>query len=450
MKKKIRLMIIVSVVIAIIIGIILIILLKEQNNQLEENSITNIEEIEELAQRQEKLHVETNRNRFYIIKNCINKFYNSYQCLNVSNLDIKLMDEELDIEATIKQHEKEIYAMLDKEYINYKGITLDNVSNVLGKIGKATVAVDKIYTKDLENSEYICFVEGRIIEKNSNVKEFNMIVRLSKTDTFKILLEDYMVDNNYINISEDIDTTKLCSTEITDETYNKYTNTAIDSNTYINDLFNSYKNDVIYDQQSAYEAIDEEYRKIRFNNISEFLTYKNENYKEILTASLDTYSQSTRNGTTQYICKDNYGKYYIFNETAPFQYKIILDTYTFPTEDFIQQYNKSLESEKVVLDIQRFFMGINDKNYGYSYSVLSSSFKNNNYPTREAFVNFATQNFFAENEVHYIQYEKQNDLYIYKIKLTDPTGVSTQEKNFNIIIRIGSGTDYEMSFGVAD
>ena len=35
-----------------------------------------------------------------------------------------------------------------------------------------------------------------------------------------------------------------------------------------------------------------------------------------------------------------------------------------------------------------------------------------------------------------------------KIKLTDATGNSSDEREFNIILKLNSGTNFEMSFGV--
>jgi len=112
-----------------------------------------------------------------------------------------------------------------------------------------------------------------------------------------------------------------------------------------------------------------------------------------------------------------------------------------------EKYNMTSEEKKVILNIKKFFMGIDNENYGYSYSVLSEAFKNNNYPTKNDFINYAKANFFKQNEVEYVSYKKQNDLYIYEIKLKDATGNNKEEKMFNIILKLNSGTDFEMSFG---
>lgn len=444
MKKILKLISILIIVMMIII-IALSILIKKIESKKE---IIEIEEYDELAKRNEKLHIETNCNRFYVVKNCVEQFYEYYQYLYPENIREKSKDEEIDLDSVKKWYGEKVYAILDKEYINYKNITLDNISNKLGKIGNTKVIVDKIYTKDLENSSYICFVEGRIKEEKSSIKNLKMVVRLSGTNTFKIFLEDYLNDKNYEDFSKDIDTTELCRYEIIDEKYNTYKSKAITPNEYVNDLFAHYKSSVINDKEYTYEQlIDKNYRNIRFTNIEEYIEYVNSKYSKIVTTGLNSYKLNTINGSNQYLCKDNNDNYYIFKDTAPFQYTVMLDNYTIPTEEFKEEYNNSSETEKVILNIKRFFMGIDDKNYGYSYSVLSESFKNNKYPTKNDFVNYAKQNFFEENKIEYISYEKENGLYIYKIKLTDATGKRTDEKEFNIILKINSGTDFEMSFG---
>lgn len=444
--KKISGLIIILVIIIIII-IFAIAMLAEQGNVKEKDSIIEIEETDELTERNLELHIETNRNRFYIVKNCVEKFYECYQNLNPENIVTKLYDEEINFEDIEKENEEKIYAMLDKEYINYKNIESTNIKETLGKIGKVQVYVDRIYTRDLDNSSYICFVEGRTKEDGEDIKNYKMIVKLSGSNNFKIFLDDYLQKNNYYDFTQNIDITPLCKFEITDEKYNTYKSKAISTSDYVTDLYMHYKNCVMKDKEFAYELIEEKYRSIRFEKKEEYIAYVKENYSKIVSTVLESYNQSTIDGINQYLCKDNYGKYYIFKETAPFQYTVILDNYTIPTEEFSKEYNSSSEAEKVILNIKRFFMGIDDKNYGYSYSVLSEGFKDNKYPTKTEFINYAKKNFFKENKIEYISYEKENGVYIYKIKITDATGKSTEEKEFNIILKLNEGTNFEMSFG---
>lgn len=445
MEKISRLIIFLIIIVVIIIGILIVLLNKSENINDED---MKIQENDELAERNVNWHVETNRNRFYDVKNCISEFYRCYESLNRENLDIKFNDTEIDYQTLEKKYSEKLYSMLDKEYINYKNITIDNISEKLGKIEKIEVLIDKIYTKDLENSSYICFVEGRLCGSSSNIKSFKIIVRLSGEGTFKLFLEDYLIEKDYNNFFEEMDVTQLSDSEITNDKYNTYTSAAITTQEYVNDLFNHYKKTMKYDYEYAYELINEDYRNIRFETKEEYIAFAKENRVSMIGSILNTYNQELINDEVQFICEDNYGNYYIFKEIAPFKYTVILDNYTISTKEFEEQYSKKTEIEKVIINIKRFFMGIDDKNYGYSYNVLAESFKKNKYPTKNDFMSYVKQNFFEENNIEYISYEKENGLYIYNIKLTDATGKSSEAKELNVILRLNSRMNFEMSFGV--
>ena len=231
---------------------------------------------------------------------------------------------------------------------------------------------------------------------------------------------------------------------------------------------------MLYYPEYAYNLLDSEFKSKYFSTLQEFKDYV-ENKRQIFESNdvknlkqfeefetveeyrnyisqvkrlkLDKYQIRMNQEYNRYICIDSEGNYYTFYATSPLNYTVVLGNYAIPTEDFVETYNGSTEVEKVILNIKRFFMGIDDKNYGYSYSVLSESFKANKYPTKDAFVQYAKQYFFEENEIEYISYEKQKGLYIYKIKIKDATGENTESKSLNMIVKLNDGTDFEMSFG---
>ena len=91
-------------------------------------------------------------------------------------------------------------------------------------------------------------------------------------------------------------------------------------------------------------------------------------------------------------------------------------------------------------------MGIDDKNYGYSYSVLSEGFRNNYFANKEDFISYAKQNFFEKNKIEYLSYEQEKGLNIHKIKLTDETGINQEERVFNMIVKLNDNAEFEMSF----
>ena len=280
---------------------------------------------------------------------------------------------------------------------------------------------------------------------NQTTTDFAAMVKIDmKNRTFKILLDDYLKNNyNNIEIGQQID---INENEIKNEMHNTFSYQHITDEEYVNDLFSHYKDSLRISKEKAYDVIDEEYKEKCFSNIEEYLNYINSNYKRVVTAKLDMYTKSRNNGYVQYILKDTSENYYIFKETSPFNYKIIPDTYVITTEDFVAEYNSSSSDEKVALNIKRFFMGIDDKNYGYSYSVLSEGFRNNYFANKEDFISYAKQNFFEKNKIEYLSYEQEKGLNIHKIKLTDETGINQEERVFNMIVKLNDNAEFEMSF----
>ena len=393
----------------------------------------------------------TNRNNFYAVQNCINQFYTYYNEMFEDPLDgytIKPAAGTIDVEKIKKERIEKVYNTLDEEYLKYKEITLENLITKLPKKEHKSVLINNMYCVEKNERIAIYFIYGST-ETKSNLKEYiHLMVKVDfKNKTYKLLLEDYvekyykhLAPGQYVEIKEE---------EIKNYNYNTFVYEHINDEDYIKDLLTHYKNILKSDKEHTYKILlDKNYKEICFNNSNEYLTYINSNYSKIISARIDEYDKENKDGYTQYLFKDNNENYYIFKETAPFKYTVILDNYTIPTRHFTEEYNSSTDKEKAILNVKRFFMGIDDKNYGYSYSVLSSEFKNNKYPSKDEFIKFAKQNFFEKNEIEYISYEEENGLYIYKIKLTDATGNSSDEREFNIILKLNSGTNFEMSFGV--
>lgn len=209
--------------------------------------------------------------------------------------------------------------------------------------------------------------------------------------------------------------------------------------------FNKYKNNMANNIQEAYDSLDEEYRNKRFGNINEYRIYVNNNYSKLMSATLKNYQVDTTNSDyTRYICTDNSGNYYIFRETAIMQYKLILDTYTIDLPEFIQKYNSSNENQKVALNIEKFITAINSKDYKYAYNCLAGSFKNNYFKTEAEFENYARANFYENNTVTYNNFEKQGDLFIYSVTITDAKTENKKQKTF--IMELREGTEFVMSF----
>lgn len=459
MEKKIKNFIIILVSIFIIILILLMFILKREK-EVKESLI--IEELEKTPPKGATLYLEENYEFYYSVKEIIEEYCTQISNINLDKRELSEIvslkgnetEEQLNgvrayIQKTIEYSKKSVFHQLGSKYIQEFEITEENIKTKFEDINFQNIIIDEMYVTNETDGIYTYLVKGSIIEKNKNIKEVSIMIIVDRfQNCFSIYPQNYMEQNNYYNkmLGENIEISEN-NIKIEKNQYNTFSINSISKETKASDLFNDFKRRIKYNFKNSSKIINDEYTSIRFDNEQEIIEYLGNISKDIHKNKLDSYSVKENGGNKDYLFKDINGNYYIFKETAPFQYTVMLDNYTIPTEEFVEEYNKSSDAEKVVLNIKRFFMGIDDKNYGFSYSVLAESFKNSKYQTKNDFVNYAKQNFFEENKIEYISYEKENGLYIYKIKLTDATGNSSEEKEFNIILKLNNGTDFEMSFG---
>ena len=447
MPKIIRYIMILLIILVIAIVILINFLRKLDNTSL--FKIEDIEEEEMIVEDEIKKELQPVENRmdYYTVKEIVNKYYSYYKIIYNMEEYYPMDDQE-----TIKESEKTninvLYNLLDEEYIQAKEVTIDNLKTKLIGIKNSTLDITNIYVCEKTEEINVYLVKGMLREvKTKNIRNVQLIVKLDiKNKTFCIMPQEYLEEKyNNLAIGKEIENISLDS--IKENKNNTFKFKATKEDIYIKDLFNQVKGQMEISIELIYNKLDEEYREKYFGTLSEFEDYinnKNEQYNKM---QISEYKAIIKNGYTEYICSDKNFNYYIFKETAPFQYKLILDNYSIPTGNFEEEYKQKTDPEKVVLNIKRFFMGIDDKNYGYSYSVLSETFKNNKYPTKNDFIKYVQQNFFEKNEIEYEKCEKENGIYIYEIKITDATGKIPEEKSFNIILKLRDGTDYEMSFG---
>ena len=440
-KEKIIILAIVVLILMIlgIVGAIMILNNKNENQKIAAREEFFSETIEKTLQQV------TERNNFYIVQSCVEKFYTYYSEIYDEEYEGYLINSEEDKQNVKNKRIEKVFKMLDEEYINKTEMTLENFTSKMPKIKNTTLIINDMYYQRLDEINSVYFVYGiKNGTINSEAEEIKVMLRLdSKNKTFKIILGE-LVESYYNKLTNG---EQIEIQEIADEIYNTYSYEHITENDYINDLFNHYKKTMRINKEYTYNLLDEEYKTLCFEDQGAYLSYLDENYSKIVSARIEEYLKEEKEDYTEYIFKDKKGNYYIFKEKGPFNYTVIPDNYVIPTEDFAGQYKILTNNEKAVLNIEKFFMGINDKNYAYSYSVLAESFKNAKYSTKNDFINYVKGTLFEKNEINYLEYEEQNGLYIYKIKILDANGNSTDEKFFNMIVKLNSGTNFEISFG---
>jgi hypothetical protein len=319
----------------------------------------------------ESFEISINENKERVTLN--NEFYNVRNC--VQDYIDYLNDENYDA----------IYKILDKNFINSKKITIENLKDKTKKLnGSKFIATNmKKIEKELDISVY--FVYGILMnDEYNNEEEMNLTVIIdSSQDLFSIIPENLENENSYeYNLQIEDDTSDYYNEFI----YKTYTEEEI-----LTEYFEYYKNLVANNHSKAFLLLDEQYRNARFNNNEEeYEKYlENINIEEMFPKK---YRYNTYEEYNEYICIDGQEVYYIFEETAPMEFKLILDTYTIDLPDFLEKYNKGNEQVKVGMNIEKVITALNNKDYNYIYNKLDESFRNNNFNTLEKFESYIKQN----------------------------------------------------------
>ena len=429
MNKKKLLLIMIVLLSILIIGIIVILnILKDNKEYQERKEMSDEIEIIQTETNNQLRNVES-RNDFYIVKNCVTKFF------------INCMEPEY-----IEKNTDVIYNLLDQEYINFKNITKENLSTIIPQIKTSVIDIMDMYVSEQKSNLSIYIVNGILREKVSGeLSEFQIMLKIDTINkTFSVFLKDY-IEETYkdLQIGNNITAKEIDNVEKNEN--NRYDYKSISDDEYVNDLFNKYKEEILYNSKLVYNHLDEEYKDRRFDTLEKFQEYAKDNVKNNVIMKLEKYNKTVTDNYTQYICIDQKGKTYIFRETAVMNYSLILDTYTLDLPEFIEEYNQATTMEKVGYNIQKCLDAINEKDYSYVYGKLDEEFKNNNYKTEEGFIKEIKNKLFNTNEVTGVSTSNEGNTYIYNLTVTDTTNENNNQ-DMMIIMQLREGTDFVMSF----
>ncbi len=451
MKNIKKLIIILAILIVIIIVALIIILQNKDaiNNAIEENNYIP-DEASKSNELEKNIVLETNDSTFFSVESNL-KNYILY--LKVKN-------------------SKALYELYSQEYINKNQITQENILNKVDKIETDSYEfkLKKLYLN--ESYMYtVYYAEGILLQDGNETNKY-FIVYVDQ-ETLSWALEP-ITENEYKAIING--TKKDEQNKITRTQYNKFMQSVVNEEDLARKYFEDYVYYAVHNIQKSYDMLDKEYKSKKYENISKYQQYLN-NKKEQLTSmdrysikkqtdfateeqyneylndltvkGLKEYSIKKEENYTQCVCIDDYGSYYIFRITSPMQYTVILDTYSIDLPEFTATYQKSTETEKVLLNIQKFFDAINNKDYEYAYSKLDETYRNNNFKTLEDFENYVKQNFYEQNKLLASTPVKQGTDYIWNVTILDANDrLSSSSITRSFVMRLGEGTDFIMSFGL--
>lgn len=440
MKGKEKLVLIIFFIV-LIIAIILIILISLNNKNQKEIFING----EEVIVNPELEGTEGNLEYNNHLSDIITK-YDYYNVKYCSEMYQQAINDLLDNNNT--ENRLKLYQMLDEEYVNENNISTNNVNNIYNNYQKSEVLVDKILSTQLSNSVKAYLVKGKTVS-NNNRNECVLIVKLDViNNTFSILPYEYIVEKNY-NDLENGEILNIQNDEsISNKTNNVYEDQSNNYTTISEAYYEKLKNDILYDPEYLYNILDEQYKEARFGNYQNFENYVN-SYRNIIVngQAIQSYREYY-DGYVQYICVDGYNNYFIFNETSTLNYTVQLDNYTIETEDFKTKYETASNETKISTNIDKLMQMINTKDYQTAYNLLDTTYKNNNFPTLNDYINYINNNFFNFNYYAITNISEQGPYYVVTVLCKENAAASAESRTKQIIIALGEGTNFTMSFAL--
>lgn len=373
----------------------------------------------------------------------INKNNSAYFGRDADNNYVKVIDDN-----TIKNN---IYSLLSKNYITENGITIDNVYDFVDDINSMQTYYVLNVTKYVNTNTNQYVVDGFLTQDNNNT--FN---------GEKILIINFDPANELYSIEPVNDVQNIDEVEPVDVTIDKADNNEIPSvlanqESMAIELFNTWKAMELAYPEKAYDYLDDNYREKRFGDLEGFETYIDTQRDDISKLSAAKYLVNDEGDYTQYVCQDRYQNLYIFNINDLGDYTVELDTYTVPTDTFINEYNSSNDENRVMLQIDVFRQMINNYDFEAAYNLLDSQFKQSNFSTEEEFENYVREHTFRYNAVDFGEIDKAGDVYTCKAIFTDlsegtyedetKNGVTQYEWNF--VIKLEDAENFVLSFDIS-
>lgn len=423
MKGIQKLMIVILIVIVVLVIAILLLL-----NMTTENEITEEPDIH-LTIDTDYIAMVQDYNIFREVENCVENYINFSVDKNEEALEA-LTDEE-----NTKQ--------IQLEYSNYK-----------------TFQAKRMYQRENNDTVNTFFVYGMLNDEKTirdkyeegryNIEELYIIVHLDmRNKTFLIIpnAKDYFSINEdgSLSINENMNLTRE---EIEKNAYNTYVSNNETEQDKVYRYFQDYINNFLYNLQLAYDYIDDEYKEQRFPSLELYKQYRdNDNFVD--KRAIQNYRIDTNGDNVKYICEDQYGNIYSFEEIAIMQYKIQLDEYTLGSQKWTEEYANLESLNKAIVDIEKFFEMINMQDYTSAYEVLDATFKQNYFSTQQQFEEYIRGEFFRYNNVTYNSYtEPVTNLYSFSLTISDKAEEKQETIDFNVIMQLLDGTDFVMSFEV--
>ena len=446
MKKNKKIIIcIIAILIFVIIMILCALFYIKGINKENTNNTQSINQNEYIDGELEGKEVEIESNRTLSKSIIKNDYYTLIECTKIYQEAINNL-----IDNNNQENQQKLFNLLDDEYIQQENVNNSNLKNIFSNYTKFEMYIDEILKTQLSNTVSAYYINGKIRNiTDSQINKYNIILKIDfGNNTFSVYPYEYIKNNQMQQLSENSVINIAIVKEITDKVDNKYKDQTNKYKTITIPYFEKMKTDLLYDQEYIYNLLDDEYKEKKFGNIDGFKNYIELNKKTFLNMEIQKYARYYYDGYTQYVALDNFGNYYIFNETSTMNYKILLDSYTIDQPEFIEKYDSASDVEKAGYDIDKFMTAINAKDYNYAYNHLAQTFKQNNFPTIDSFRTYIQNNFYARNEFEITNGTKEGNYYVYTVNILNAEQENSGLKQKNFIVNVKEDREYELSFNI--
>lgn len=438
-RKILKYLIIIVTIICIVCLTILVALNKERLNKekIEKNEIQELGQVEyenviteqEEKDTSRKLRYTDNRTNYFTVRGLVQNFIN---------------------ESTYRNTDK-IMSMLSNDYINEYKVTEDNV---FSNIDISPIKNNKIYLVyntdtilESEQENYILSYLVSIKYRMSNSEQYintKVLVIIDKQKLkYEIYPYKYILDNHLENLKAG----EKLELEISSlpEDAQKFSYQEKNNRELANELFEDWKEKIIYDKKDAYSKLSNQYKEKRFSNYNSFTDYLS-NKKYIPT--INQYRVYSKDDYTDYICTDQYNNYYIFRvQGGVMRYTVFLDNYIVELESFKENYDKSDDSGKIAIQTGKFKQMLNLKDYNAIYSKLNEKFKDNNFKTVSDLKKYLDEKIYNINTIEIQEITQKADYYVCNGVIRNQQN-QNEQKSIVIAIKLIGSNEFELSFSI--
>lgn len=435
MKDIKKAIIILSVIIVVIV--IIIFILNFNNNTLQEDNLEKLDAGKEFESNTNNFQIIEDPNIFFSISNILSNYIqlSAYKFGDLDNNNYNIQTEE--------EKKEMLFDLLDSNFINNRDINNENI-------------YDSIENIEYDYNYYAIDIRVRYEKK---ITTYIMKIYLENTNSLELQEKFYIVridnENNAYSIEpilgtyNDIDEISVIEKDdiIQKNDYNTFRIETISIERLVKIYMDFYKMMVVRYPEVIYNNyLDNEYKTTRYGTLEGFKQYVENNKEEIQNLRATKYLIENSENGKNYVVLDQYQNTYEFYETSTMQYKIKLDTYTIPTEKFIDEYDKGDDKTKVLLNIDKWVEMLNNRDYTTAYSVLDETFRNNNIGSEENFEKIIRESLPLHYKVDYNDYTEENGTHVTTITLSDITGESEETKQISIIMQLQENRNFVMSF----